>query len=451
MGTGAILQCEADSECPLEFICVGGQCVEGQRDIDFNTGPFTPAPSPIVASSVAPGTGDSCNADSDCPDGFTCDPIRFICVSTGDDRPTSGTGTGTTTRGPDSIVSVDVRALATNGSNIPQAFIGNTRSTTISLDLSLRSSYDVPITAISGSDEYRFSQWIDQNNNPISINRTATFTVSDINVRSIVLTALFFYEPRYTITIAPSPLQGGEVDFIGLSTFTVSPDGSIYTASVLANNNNTVGITARAQPGYQFVRWEGAAVSNQTSPSTNITVTQNTNLVAIFEPVITPTPTPSVTPDSFITPTPTPTSSRPAISPTPRVPWRLCGNGELQDGNPPSNYRNVQYTGPGGGTCWEPITNIGFIPELGNLQYTYRRGSSAFPDSYQYEVENKSYGVSYNIAFETNFTYFDVQPRQISLAPRDKKSFAVTIRRDKIGEFADGQTDFTFNVNVTEV
>jgi hypothetical protein len=141
----------------------------------------------------------------------------------------------------------------------------------------------------------------------------------------------------------------------------------------------------------------------------------------------------------------------PTQLPPPPPQWRLCSDGQLKNGNPPSDYRGVQYTGLGGGICWEPAADVGFIPELGNLQYTYRRGSSQFPDSYQYQVENKSFGLSYQLTFETNFTYFDIQPRQISLAPRDKKPFTVSIKRDTIGEFADGQTNFSLNVTVTEV
>jgi hypothetical protein len=146
------------------------------------------------------------------------------------------------------------------------------------------------------------------------------------------------------------------------------------------------------------------------------------------------------------TPPPTPTPT-----PTPEPTWRLCSDGSLRTGFAPAGYRQVPYEGLGGGQCWEPQSDVGFIPALSSLTFDYQRGSSQYPVNYQFEVENPSYGLSYVLTFETNFRYFDISPRSIRLAPRDKKPFTISVNRENINEFADGQTEFTFNVNIDTV
>lgn len=277
---------------------------------------------------------------------------------------------------------------------------------------------------------YRFLRWEDNaTGQVISTEPSAPLQVA---TRNNTYTAIFGRELlQYPITITSSPTEGGTANFLGLQDVTVSSDGKTYSATV--NQDAVVTITAPATAGYRFVRWQGGEVQNPTSPQTTIVVRQSVNLVAVFAEETAPPPSPS--------PTPPPASA-------PVEEWRLCSTGELQTGPRPADFREVAYLGAGGGTCWEPRTDIGFSPSLENLVFNYQRGSSQYPSQYQVDVINSSFSLSYNLQFETDYRYFDIQPRQLSLGPQQTRTITISVVQSTLNNLGDGQTQFGLNVIV---
>jgi hypothetical protein len=175
-------------------------------------------------------------------------------------------------------------------------------------------------------------------------------------------------------------------------------------------------------------------------------------------PTRTPTPTPrpatnTPTPTPTRTPTPTPTRTpTPTPTPTPVPTWRNCVNGNLINGFPPDDYVLRRFLGPGGGVCYEPSTFIGFNPSLENIRFIYQRGSSQFPRPFEFEITNPSSAVSYKINFEVDTQLFDVNPRTLTIGPREtSQKINISTRRDNIEEFGDGVTNFDLKVNVEEI
>jgi len=161
-----------------------------------------------------------------------------------------------------------------------------------------------------------------------------------------------------------------------------------------------------------------------------------------------PTPSPSPT-ETQITPTPSPSPTETQITPTQR--WRSCIDGVLYSGGPPSEYILTNYTGAGGGQCWEPLTTVGFSPSLENIQFDYQRGSGNFPPAIQVLAQNPSYGTSYEVSLNTNQTYFTITPSKFVLPPRESTQVTIAINRSAINEIMDGQTTFGLNVSIEVV
>jgi hypothetical protein len=165
----------------------------------------------------------------------------------------------------------------------------------------------------------------------------------------------------------------------------------------------------------------------------------------------TPTPTPTPTP---VAPTATPVAPTPTPTPTPTpVPqWRDCIDGALKNGFPPTDYVTRAFQGPGGGICFEPASFIGFNPSLNNIRFTYQRATSQFPKPFEFEIDNPSSVISYKVTFDTNTKFFEVTPRQITIGPRQtSQKINISIKRENIGEFGDGLTNFDLSVRVEEI
>ena len=132
--------------------------------------------------------------------------------------------------------------------------------------------------------------------------------------------------------------------------------------------------------------------------------------------------------------------------------WRSCIDANAYPGTPPSGYREVPFTGVGGGTCWEPSTTIAFNPDFNALQFTYQRNSSNFPGPINMKAENSSYGLSFKVQFKTNFSLFKVEPQVLFIPPRESKDFTVRIENSVINEsFNDGTTAYDLEIEITQI
>jgi len=137
--------------------------------------------------------------------------------------------------------------------------------------------------------------------------------------------------------------------------------------------------------------------------------------------------------------------------PTPRITWKECISGDLKDGLAPTTYREVAYTGPGGGTCWEPSTVIGFSPSLQEaLYFTHQRGSGNYPQPKTITATNPSYGVSYSIKINTNASII-VQPSAFTLEPRSSVDFIVNVTPELVAQLGDGKSTLSMTVEIKEL
>jgi hypothetical protein len=258
-------------------------------------------------------------------------------------------------------------------------------------------------------------------------------------------------DTRYSVSVA--------VQRFGRGTVSIDNDeGDSITREVGEGDNIT--IEATPSSGFVFTRW--AFASNvirtySTRARESVRVTSDLNLVAQFDfpsggsgaaapdPTPTPTPTPAPTPAPTSTPTPTPT-------PTPIPQWRGCIDGKLNTGTPPAGYVVRSFTGPGGGSCFEPPSFIGFSPAIDNIRFVYQRATSQFPKPFEFEIENPSFAVSYKVTFDTNTKFFEVSPRQITIGPRQtSQKINISVKQQNIEEFGDGFTNFDLRVRVEEI
>jgi hypothetical protein len=151
-------------------------------------------------------------------------------------------------------------------------------------------------------------------------------------------------------------------------------------------------------------------------------------------------------------PTPTPT---PVINPevpvvTPSVTWRDCVSEELFPGTP-TNRREVTYTGPGGGTCWEPLTTVTFNPSLNEeLVFRYQQGSTQFPMAQVINATNASTVLSYELQIITN-TDITVTPNLFIIPPRGSTPFTVQVTADLLNKLATGTSKLQMSVNIREL
>lgn len=276
--------------------------------------------------------------------------------------------------------------------------------------------------------------------------------------------------PQYLVQLLPYPSSN-----LG----TVSTDGGTLSGVTVfkrVSAGDSIVIKSTPADGYRFSEWynpnSGATVSR--SATATISVTADITLWALFEKIPpTPTPTPSVS-TIQIAPTPSPTPiieavqidiptvpipspsaqlpepPAPTPSPTP-VQWRSCIDGILRDGNAPAGYIEISYTGAGGGTCWEPIGDVGFEPDLAKaLYFQYQRGTSEYPQPVTITANNPSYGRSYNVKLTTNSDIV-ITPREFILAPRSSQQFIVNVTPTLLEKLGDGQSTLSMNVEVSPV
>jgi hypothetical protein len=185
-----------------------------------------------------------------------------------------------------------------------------------------------------------------------------------------------------------------------------------------------------------------------------------------YNEIIIPQPSPSSTPVVIIGPSPSPSPSRilpapspsrtplPSTTPIPSrivITYRDCISGVLNEGLAPQGYREVTYTGAGGGTCWEPGTVVGFQPSLSDaLTFTYQRGGSNLPQPKSITANNPSYGVSYRITMRTNPDIV-VQPSSFTISPRSSQQFFVNVTPTLLDKLGDGTSTIEMSVDISEV
>jgi hypothetical protein len=133
------------------------------------------------------------------------------------------------------------------------------------------------------------------------------------------------------------------------------------------------------------------------------------------------------------------------------ITWRDCISGILKEGNAPAGYREEPYSGAGGGTCWEPITVVGFSPSLSEaLLFTYQRGSSNLPQPKTITATNPSYGTSYRVTITTNPDII-VTPSSFTIQPRSDQSFIVNVTPVLLGKLGDGTSTIQMSVDIQEI
>jgi hypothetical protein len=111
----------------------------------------------------------------------------------------------------------------------------------------------------------------------------------------------------------------------------------------------------------------------------------------------------------------------------------------------------VSYNGAGGGTCWQPTTQVGFSPTLSEaLLFTYQRGSSDLPQPKTITATNPSYGTAYRITITTN-TDIIVQPSSFTVTPRSSQQFVVNVTPTLLDKLGDGTSTIEMSVDITEI
>lgn len=138
--------------------------------------------------------------------------------------------------------------------------------------------------------------------------------------------------------------------------------------------------------------------------------------------------------------------------------WRNCITGELIEGTPPSDF--IQSAYDKGGSCWEPITDLGFTPSLSQaLRYTYQRGSSKFPETKTITVSNTSYGQAYtvkittneNITLSTNKAQSGKGAISFIIEPRSEVKLFVAITAELLQQLQDGLSTLSMAVEYDRV
>lgn len=125
----------------------------------------------------------------------------------------------------------------------------------------------------------------------------------------------------------------------------------------------------------------------------------------------------------------------------------------------PAGYREVPYTGAGGGTCWEPTGDVGFNPNLNDvLLFVYQRGSSEYPQPRTVVATNPSYGLTYKV---TLFTNPDIRlaigqlsglgTLSFNIGPRESKEFTVNVTPELLEDLGDGRSTLLMSVDIQQV
>lgn len=293
-------------------------------------------------------------------------------------------------------------------------------------------------TAISGTTE--FAEYVNCGestvtrtnlvlNTPLNIcARIDTVTVSNTqNVSVVTNNTDCTLNPNICQPIPPSP--------------TPSPSTTPAPTTTPAPST-TPGITVTPSPSVT------PAPSRTPSPS----VTPAASQLPLIPP--SPTPSPVPPPPSAIPPSPsaTPVPSRtPAPSPPPIITWRNCTDGLVKQGTAPAGYREVPFSGAGGGTCWEPAGTVGFAPALNEvLTFVYQRGSSEYPQPKTVVATNPSYGITYRITLQSNPNVL-ILPNSFIIPPRRDVNFIVNVTPTLLQELGDGTSTLRMSVTVEEL
>jgi hypothetical protein len=131
--------------------------------------------------------------------------------------------------------------------------------------------------------------------------------------------------------------------------------------------------------------------------------------------------------------------------------WRDCVDGVSRTGTPPAGYIQVEYTGAGGGTCWEPQAIIGFEPDLDQvLTFNWRRGTTAYPEAKSFKMTNPSSTLSFDVTITTN-SQVTVTPPSFKIAPRSYQNVTVLPTPSLFSALGDGISNVGFKIEITEV
>lgn len=140
--------------------------------------------------------------------------------------------------------------------------------------------------------------------------------------------------------------------------------------------------------------------------------------------------------------------------------WRNCVTGQLVEGTPPADFQQTEFLGAGGGTCWEPLTDLAFEPNLNEaLRYSYQRGSSKYPTGRDIKVTNPSYGTSYKVTITTNSDITLSNRKKtgnkgtlsFTIAPRSSETFTVNITPTLLQALQDGLSTLSMAVEYQQV
>lgn len=138
--------------------------------------------------------------------------------------------------------------------------------------------------------------------------------------------------------------------------------------------------------------------------------------------------------------------------------WRNCVTGQLVEGNPPTTY--IQSNFPQGGTCWEPQTDLGFIPSLSEaLRYTYQRGSTKLPEPKSIKITNPSATIAYTVKIATNQNItLSTDKNQsgkgsisFTIEPRSEIRLTMTVTQELLQQLQDGMSTLSVNVEYDRV
>jgi hypothetical protein len=306
---------------------------------------------------------------------------------------------------------------------------------------------------------FKFKEWR-VNNIVLATNSSPAFTASAnslfTSTSSITLTAVFEEipaDPTCTCYFV-APMVEGESFEVSYLKCTTTSDGRLVTQRVTETFTTFRNICSADIP----TRGRNAQVAQ----SLGTDCTTNPSVCIVTEPP--PTDTPSTPPDDTVTPTPTVTTATPtptpivaSPTPTPTASWRSCIDLQLKPGDPPADYIAVVYAP--NSVCWEPPSQIGFIPALNDLlRYTWQRGTTVYPEARTFEVTNPSYASSYNLTFRTNPDVVLSTSRNTSkqglltftIAPRATVRVTVTVPSTLLNTLADGTSVLDLQIEVRE-
>lgn len=136
--------------------------------------------------------------------------------------------------------------------------------------------------------------------------------------------------------------------------------------------------------------------------------------------------------------------------PTPTTTWKSC-DGEIHDGNPPAGYVSATYTGAGNGICWEPVSIVGFEPDLNTaLLFQYQRDSGKLPDPVTITARNPSQAINYRLTLATN-DEIEVTPKIFDVPAKGTHKFTVKVTKPLLDKLADGTSDIALNIDIQQI